>query len=176
MSILDIFQRRKDRRENSEFRRLYSRIIAQDVLMGLPYIGMWVKNSKFELMEISEQAAKILYNRTSNECVGLTDYQIAQECGAVVSEKQFADICRASDLSLKDEKPVVFIEFIEDTSGRKHIWKTIKANVALHEEKYYFGFAMFMDEMLGGYEAAISCFERDLPLLIKVNAKLYRYK
>jgi len=174
-SITNYFKRER-RNKTIEFRRLYSRLIAQDVLMSLPYIGMWVKNRKFELLEISEQAAILLYNRTSNQCVGLTDYCITRECGVDVSEEQFANICRASDLYLKGDKPDTFIEFIVDTKGNKHIWKTVKANAYMEGEGYYFGFAIFLDVMLGSYEAAYAKFENDLHDLKKINDNLYVYK
>jgi len=177
--FLDLFKslfRKKTQIQTPEYFRLYKRLTAQDVLMSLPYIGMWVKNKDFELLEISEQAAVLLYNRTYNECVGLTDYQIAKECGSTVSEEQFAHICRASDLYLKDDKPQTFLELVTDTTGKPHIWKTVKANISVEGEQFYFGFATFLDVMLGGYEAAYKKLQEELPLLEKLNDNLYIYK
>ena len=168
---------KKDRRVKSrEFRRLYGRLVAQDVMMSLPYVGMWVKNSKFELLEISDQAASILYDRLSNQCVGLTDYCIAKECGMNVTEDQFANVCRASDLYLTDYKPKCFIEFISDAHGNEHIWKTIKSKVYVEEEYYYFGFATFLDVMLGSYVAANELFHSDMCKLERINDRLFAYK
>lgn len=175
MSIFDFLKR--DRRvKNREFRRLYNRLVAQDVMMSLAYVGMWVKNSKFELLEISDQAASILYNRLSNQCVGLTDYCIAKEAGLDITEEQFANVCRASDLYLTDDKPKHFIELISDTQGNEHIWKTVKSKVYMGGNYYYFGFATFLDVVLGSYEAANVYFHNDMDKLEKLNGRLFVYK
>jgi hypothetical protein len=175
MNIFDFLK--KDRRVKCrEFRRLYGRLVAQDVMMSLSYVGMWVKNSRFELLEISDQAASILYNRLSNQCVGLTDYCIAKEGGMNISEDQFANICRASDLYLTDAKPKYFVELISDTHGNEHIWKTIKSKVYIEDDYYYFGFATFLDVVLGSYEAANDYFHSDMDKLEKLNERLFVYK
>lgn len=174
--MFSFFRRIKDQKDEAQFRRLYSRVLARDVVMNLPYIGVWVKNSKFELLEISEQAAQMLYNRTSNDCIGLTDYHIARECGSTVDERQFADICRASDLALQDDKPVQFIELIQDTKGTPHIWKTIKSKSCNNGECYYFGFALFLDVMFGSYREAERHVILERPHIHKINETLYQYK
>ena len=158
-----------------EFRRLYSRLLAQDVIMNMPFTGMWVKNSKFELLEISEQAANLLYNKTSNDCIGLTDYHIAREGGLDLTEDQFSEVCRSSDLMLCNNKPKTYIEFLKDTEGKNHIWKTVKTKMCLNGECYYFGFAIFLDTLMG-YEAAIERVERDIALVDRVNENLLVYK
>lgn len=175
MSILS-FMKRDRRNRTTEFRRLYGRLLAQDILMSLPYVGMWVKNSRFELLEISEQASLILYDKLSNQCVGLTDYQIARDCGSEMSEEQFAHVCRGSDLYLKDDLPKTFIELITDIKGKPRVWKTIKSKVYMGDDFYYFGFATFLDIMMGGYDQAYFSFEKDLPKLKKLNNNLYVYK
>ena len=167
----------KDRRKkHTEFRRLYGRLVAQDVMMSLPYVGMWVKNSKFEFLEISEHAAQILYGRFSNQCVGLTDYDIAKESGMTVTEEQFAIVCRASDTYAKDDKPRTFIEIVTDVEGNDHIWKTIKSKVTVDADHYYFGFAMFLDVMCGDYASASSVLYYDSDKLEKLNERLFVYK
>ena len=170
------FMNKYRRVKSRESKRLYGRLVAQDAMMSLSYVGMWVKNSKFELLEISDKAASILYDRLSNQCVGLTDYCIAKECGMDVTEDQFANVCRASDLYLTDDKPRYFIEFISDTLGNKHIWKTIKSKVYIEDDCYYFGFATFLDVTLGSYEAAYEYFHSDMYKLEKLNERLFVYK
>lgn len=156
--------------------RLFSRAIAQDVMMNMDMVGSWVKDANFRFLDISEQAAKILYNRSSNQCIGLTDFCIARQCGLQMEEGQFAEICRASDLHLKGKEPRVFLELITDTVGNKHIWKTIKAIKEIDNNLYYYGFAIFNDVLLGSYEAAYEKYLKELPILEKVNEFLYIYK
>ena len=165
-----------DRRRKDYQKRRMFRAVGQDVIMNVPYIGIWAKNSQFELLEISDYASLTLYNRYSSQCIGLTDYAIAKECGSNMTEKQFADVCRASDLCLTDDKPKTFIEFITDTQGNPHIWKTVKSKVFIENETYYFGFATFLDVMLGSYEAAQLKFMSDSHDLIMINDNLFVYK
>jgi hypothetical protein len=151
--------------------RMINRVIAQDVMMNLDYVGSWVKDSEFRFLDISERTAEILYGKDSNYCIGKTDYHIAQDCGLEMSEDQFAEVCRASDNYVQGEKPVTFIELLSDTKGEKHIWKTIKSIKVIDGVKYYYGFAVFLDFIVGGYERAFEFLKQ--PNLKKINDNLY---
>jgi hypothetical protein len=156
--------------------RIFSRTIAQDVMMNMDCVGSWVKDANFRFLDISEQTSRILYDRSSNQCIGLTDYCISKQAGLQISEDQFAEICRASDLYLKGKEPKVFLELITDTKGGKHIWKTIKAIKEIDDKMYYYGFAIFNDVIYGSYDLAYEKFKQELPLLEKINDFLYIYK
>ena len=116
---------------------------------------------KFRFLEVSEKVAKILYNAESNDCIWKTDFEIAKERGLAEDEKQFAEVCRASDeyvlKSAKDGQYQIFtfIEYLQDTKGFPHIWKTQKGIVPRDEGKgkYYWGQANMLN-VLYGYEQA----------------------
>jgi len=169
--------KKKDKTEYNEARnRVQKRAIAQDVMMSLDFVGSWVKDENFNFLEISEQTARLLFNLSSNECIGRNDYEIAKSCGLDMSETQFGDICRASDNYTKhNQQPVTFIELLEDTKGNKHIWKTIKCTKILDGKEYHYGFATFCDVIRGSYEKAYEMFQHELPRLEKINETLYVY-
>lgn len=157
--------------------RMLSRALAQDIITGLDFAGLWVKDMEFQFLEVSDKVAEILYSRKSNDCIGKSDFVIAKEAGLSMTEAQFAKVCRASDLYVKDHRRSHrFIELLEDTRGEKHIWRTIKCVKARGDQEYYFGFAVFLDEYYGGYDSALQVLKRDIDSLEKLSDNLYVYK
>jgi len=141
--------------------RLLNRCKANDVINSLPCFGYWVKDMDFRFLEVSEKVAKILYNTNSDNCINKTDFQIAKELGLAENEKQFAEVCRASDFyvlnNAKDNEYQIFnfIEYLKDTNGLPHIWRTQKGIVPQEEGKgmFYWGQANMLD-VLYGYDRA----------------------
>lgn len=164
--------------------RLHLRTIASDVINSLPTCGWWVKDLDFIFYDISEKASDILYNMKSDDCIWKTDFQIAQECWYEKNEAQFAEVCRWSDIYVLNNPNGdkyhnhIFFEYITDTKWNKHIWKTIKWIYPneVWEEKYFYGMAVFMDELYWWYENAHDIVQKELPNLIKLTNSLYVYK
>ena len=87
-----------------DYNRIKERAIfkaeATCVLASLPMTGFWVKDCSFKFMEISEKASQLLYNLGSDDVIGYNDFEIAKKCGLNMSEAQFAEVCRGSDLHI----------------------------------------------------------------------------
>ena len=173
-----------DNEYNEIKKRMLLRTLASDIIYSLPQIGFWVKDMNFTFLDISEKASDILYGLSSNECVGYTDAEIARKAGIEMSLEMFVEVCRGSDIWVLDNpdqgqyKVTTFIEFITDIRGERHIWKTIKGVYpdTVGKERYVYGFALFMNEIKGGYENAYKWFVENEPYLEKLNHCLYRYK
>ena len=160
-----------------EFHRLHSRLLAGDIQRKHPSMGFWVKNSNYELLDISTEAALILYGMTSDQCVGQTDYDIALRVGFTGDIKQFADVCRRSDNLLRDSfNPHIFYEIITDLTGSKRVWRTTKSRVKFGGDIYLVGVAEFLD-MIYGLEGALQMVEGAMACqhITKINDNLYTY-
>ena len=167
---------------NESLKRRVYRTLAQDVMAERKHMQSWVKNAKFQFCEIGEKAANILYGKSSNECIGFTDYDIAKQCGCTLDEAKFKEICRASDLYLTVGKPEIFMEIIDDTRGGKHLWLTIKSKELLmisddgNPDIFYTGTAIFQDVLKGSYEKALEDFQKEINSYEKINDNLYILK
>lgn len=166
-------------------KRILMRNEAADVISNLGCFGFWVKDMHFRFLEISEKTSDILYSCSSDKCIGKTDFEIAKELGLTsTDEQQFAEVCRASDKYVlnnsKDGQYQIFrfIELINDTNGNKHIWETVKGIVPkeVGKGKYYFGYANFLDEIMGGYDNAFKWVEDHKKHLTILNPSLYKYE
>ena len=153
------------------------------VLFNLNIAGFWVKDMDFKFMDISEVASDILYGMKSEDCVGKTDFEIARDINPETDEKQFAEVCRASDKYVLDN-PIgdkyysyTFVELLRDTKGNPHIWQVIKGvhPEEVGEGKYFYGFARFMDVATGSFDNALHWFEKERKSLTKLNENLYIY-
>jgi len=164
--------------------RLSNRAIASDVLYWLWNIGIWIKSFDFKFLDVSDKVTENLYWLHSNDCIGRTDFDIAKWLWIQIDEDQFANVCRASDIHIMRNivwnkyKTFMFLEFIEDIKWKKHLWKTIKGihPDTIEKWKYYYGIALFMDEILWSYKNALEFFKTQEDAIIKLNENLYVYK
>lgn len=169
-------------------KRVQARSIASDVLFNLETAGFWVRDSQFKWLNISEKASDILYWRKSEDCIWMTDLEIAKQSKYLSDPEMFCRVCRASDeYVLKNPKNqqynnYTFVEFIEDVYWNKHIWKTTKGihprEVKKWKEYYHYWMALFIDEMLWDYKSAQKWFEKQFKnnSMEKINQRLYVYK
>jgi hypothetical protein len=156
--------------------RVLSRTLAHDVLANLDFAGFWVKDKDYKFLEISTRASKILYNTSSNYCIGKTDIDLVKKKDSKYTDLNLIKVCRASDIITKEtSKTCVFIEFLNSSNGNTHIWKVFKNYINLEGNYYYVGFASFMDELLGSYEVALKWVDKEMFKLEKINNSLYVY-
>lgn len=169
-------------------KRVQARSIASDVLFNLETAWFWVRDSRFKWLDISEKASDILYWRKSDDCIGLTDLEIAEESEYLDDPEMFCRVCRTSDQYVLENPQnqqynnYTFIEFIEDVYWNKHIWKTTKGihprQVRKGKEYYHYWMALFIDEMYWDYDLAYKWFEKQLKnnSIKKINNWLYVYE
>ena len=161
--------------------RITARTIASDVLANIPTIGFWVKDMDYRFLEISETASQILYWLWSDQCIWKTDLEIAKTLWLEMSEKQFSEICRGSDLYILENPKqnkyhnYFFYEFLKDTKWNPHIWKTLKWVYPEIVDKWSFIYwqALFIDVLYWTYEKALERFEVEKILYNKINNNLY---
>ena len=159
--------------------RYNKRLQADEIMRGFKNVGWWLKDMNYSFLEISEEAANILYWLSADDCIGKTDFEITKEQGLEICEEWFAEVCRGSDLYVLNNpvnweyKSTVFFEFITSSTGAKHIWRVLKSilpskewtGVVMH------GQAEFMNRIMG-YKKADEMIKSD-PNLIKINDNLY---
>lgn len=152
--------------------------------------GYWVKQvhhpsyGNYVFLLVSDSVTTLLHGKRGFSCIGKTDHCVALEAGVMMSEEQFANVCRGSDnLSVKyyEQHGInrkVYIEFIQGALGDNdlHIWKTTKTIIELNGNMYIYGKAEFLDITKGSYENALKYVENEKESLEKINDFLYIYK
>ena len=131
-------------------RRIFARALASDVIANTREVGFWIKDLDYKFLEISECAAEKLYGRTSDDCIGKTDFQIMQENGGNMPLEQFCEVCRGSDIYTIEHGGGIqyFYEFLTDFNGNPVIWRTMKGVQEKNGQKYLWGVA-WLTETLG---------------------------
>lgn len=173
--------------DSPEYERVKARAMhkaeANCVMWSLTDTGFWVKDMNFKFLDISEKASEILYNLSSNDVIWYTDFEVAKKQGLKMSEAQFVEVCRGSDLFILKQpinskyKIFRFIEFLADTKWQQHIWITQKWIFPDVEGygKYYYWYATFQSQILGGYEQWLEWFDRIKNGVEKINDNLYYF-
>jgi hypothetical protein len=124
------------------------RSFSNSILGWLDDFGFWTKNwpegkkllginkddfDPYAFFDSSEWMSKQLFNLSSEDIVWKSDYQLWNETHTQkISEKQFAEVCRWSDLIVEkakkqgDHRPYMFIELLETDKYWLQIWQTTK--------------------------------------------------
>jgi len=162
--------------------RIEDRTESGEILSTLDTVWFWIKDMNFKFRTVTEEVAKILYNKTANECHRKSDFDLVKESGLKLDKNIFSKVCRGSDLYILNNakkwiyNDTMFIEFLTAVDGTKHIWQTVKG-IRPKEEGFwqsYFGNAVFLDRLLG-YDNALESV-KNMKKLCEINKNLFVYK
>jgi len=162
--------------------RIIKSATAHDILSNIKVWGHWVRSMDGVFLDISTEAAKILFWLTPEQCIGKTSLWIVKSEWLDIDKNRFPNVCMASDKHILDNSKdwkywnYTFIEFITGIDWKKHIWRTLKgiAPPVVGREQLIWGQAEFLDETIW-YE---KCMDRVIknPNLQILNKNLYIYE
>jgi len=162
--------------------RIIKSATAHDILSNIKVWWHWVRDINGVFLDISTEAAKILFWLTPEQCIGKTSLWIVKSNCLEIDKNRFHNVCMASDQYILnnavDEKywNYTFIELVTGIDWKKHIWRTLKgiAPPIVWRELLIWGQAEFLDRTIG-YEKCINRLIKN-PNLKKINENLYIYE